>query len=151
MELFHILQGRESVRLQIVPKMNLLPNEREALLARKNQHIEPRSETLGERVARFRRERGITQTELAEKIGTIQPALSEYERGKVRLHGEVIVKIARALGVTTDELLGLADGPVADATKNRHLRKRLQEIDRLPKRDQQALLRTINAFLQKAS
>ena len=34
--------------------------------------------------------------------------------------------------------------------KNRRLARRLQEIEKLPKRDQQALLRTIEAFISKA-
>ncbi len=35
--------------------------------------------------------------------------------------------------------------------KNRRLYRQLQDIDRLPKRDQEALFRTIDAFLSKAS
>jgi hypothetical protein len=38
-------------------------------------------------------------------------------------------------------------GPV----KNRRLYRQLQNIEKLPKRDLQALLRTIDAFLAKAS
>ena len=44
----------------------------EALLARKTQH--EKEETIGERMARLRRERGITQVELAEILGIAQPA-----------------------------------------------------------------------------
>lgn len=39
------------------------------------------------------------------------------------------------------------NGPI----KNRRLYRQLQNIEKLPKRDQQALLRTIDAFLAKAS
>jgi len=35
--------------------------------------------------------------------------------------------------------------------KNRRLLRRLQHLEKLPKRDQAALLRTIDAFLAKAS
>jgi hypothetical protein len=34
--------------------------------------------------------------------------------------------------------------------KNRRLSRRLQAIDALPKRDQEALLRTIDAFISKS-
>ena len=34
--------------------------------------LDPGGETIGRRVARFRKERGFTQVELAEKIGIIQ-------------------------------------------------------------------------------
>jgi hypothetical protein len=39
------------------------------------------------------------------------------------------------------------NGPI----RNRRLYRQLQNIEKLPKRDQQALLRTIDAFLAKAS
>lgn len=34
--------------------------------------------------------------------------------------------------------------------RNRRLRRRVQDIEKLPRRDQEALLRTIEAFLAKA-
>jgi fatty acid-binding protein DegV len=66
--------------------------------------------------------------------------------------GELIAKLAAILAVSADEILGLT--PLTDRTgtlKNRKLHRRLQQLDRLPSRDQQALLRTIDAFLAKAS
>ena len=56
------------------------------------------------------------------------------------------------LGISADELLGAAKTPASTTPiKNRRLYRQLQSIDKLPKRDQQALLRTIDAFLSKAS
>lgn len=43
---------------------------------------------------------------MAEKLGISQPVVSDYERGAVRLHGELILKVAEILNVTADELLG---------------------------------------------
>lgn len=106
-------------------------------------------ETIAQRLARLRRERGITQQEMAERLGISQPIVSDYERGELRLHGELIVKLATILGVSTDEILGREQRKAnGAAVKNRRLLHRIQEIDRLPKRDQQALLRTIDAFLR---
>lgn len=108
-------------------------------------------ETIGERLARLRRERGITQMELAEKLGVAQPVVSDYERGEIRLHGQAIVELTRILHVSADELLGLSEPKGNGSIRNRRLLRRLQDLERLPKRDQQALLRTIDAFLAKAS
>ncbi|MFC1641671.1 helix-turn-helix domain-containing protein [Myxococcota bacterium] len=108
---------------------------------------------LGRRLANFRKERGFTQLELAEKTGIIQPVLSDYERGKLRPHPDTLVRIAAALQVSADEILGLA-APAKNGTPlNRRFLRRLQAVDKLPKRDQEALLRTIDAFLsaRKAS
>lgn len=108
-------------------------------------------ETVGERLARIRRERGITQAELAEKLGLAQPNVSDYERGILRLNADLILKLTDILKVSADELLGLREPKLTRSVKNRRLARRLEEIERLPRRDQEALLRTIDAFLSKAS
>jgi transcriptional regulator with XRE-family HTH domain len=104
-------------------------------------------ETIAQRLARIRRERGMTQVELAQRLGVAQPVVSDYERGELRLHGQLIVKLSQILGVSSEELLGLKKAPSNGALKNRRLLRRLQAIERLPRRDQQALLRTIDRFL----
>ena len=108
-------------------------------------------ETFGQRLARLRKEKGYTQVDLADKIGTIQAIISDYERDKLRAHADMIVRFAQALDVTTDECLGLKSAKNIGGNKNRRFLRRLKLIEGLPKRDQDALLRTIDAFLGKAS
>ncbi len=106
---------------------------------------------IGSRLAQLRKEKGITQGELAEILGLSQPMVSDYERGELRLHGELIIEIAKILGTSADELLGIkTDNKKNGASKNRRLSRRLQAIDQLPKRDQDALFRTIDAFISKS-
>jgi transcriptional regulator with XRE-family HTH domain len=104
-------------------------------------------ETFGERLARFRKDRGFTQVELAEKVGIIQALVSDYERSKLRPHADIIIRFALALEVSADELLGLQKTKKKQSPKNNRFLRRLQMIDHLPRRDQDALLRTIDAFL----
>ncbi len=106
------------------------------------------SELLGERLEQLRKERGITQVEMAAKLGISQPVISKYERGELRLHGELIVKVAQILHVSTDELLGLQKAHQRSSVDPRILR-RIKDIDRLSKRDRDALMRTIDAFLSR--
>src|ERR1043166_7219685 len=124
--------------------------EASALLARTATTQKTHDETIGERLARLRRERGTTQTELAERLGIAQPMISAYERGTIRLHGEVIVELTRILDISADELLGLGEPKAKGSVKNHRLLRQLQQLDKLPRRDQQALFRTIDAFLRKA-
>jgi len=110
------------------------------------------AETLGGRIARLRREKGMTQLELAERLRVSQPVVSDYENNLIRLPADTVVQIAAILGASTDELLGLkAPSAQGGGIKNRRLYRRLQEIEKLPRRDQEALLRTIEAFISKAS
>ena len=60
----------------------------------------------------------------------------------------MIVRLAKTLRVSTDEMLGVQPESRDGAIVSRRVLRRLQAIDQLPKRDQDALFRTIDAFLQ---
>jgi transcriptional regulator with XRE-family HTH domain len=107
-------------------------------------------ETLGQRIARLRKEKGYTQVELAEKMGIIQVLISDYERNKLRPHPEVIVRFAMALDVTTDEILGLAGQERKTENPKLKIVRRMQKIEDLPASQQKALLKTIDTFLKGA-
>ena len=108
--------------------------------------------SIGARIAQLRKERGLTQKELAERLAVTQPVVSDYENDVIRIPADVVVAIAKILAVSTDELLGLKrEARSSGGVKNRRLSRRLQAIDALPKRDQEALLRTIDAFISKTA
>ena len=109
------------------------------------------SETPGERLARLRKERGWTQVELAERVGITQTLLSDYERGKLRLNADLIVRFVNALETTTDELLQPkgARSPLRRKPSRRVLR-RMERIEKLPPHQQNHLLKTIDGFLKGA-
>lgn len=132
------------------PTIDLAGSPWEVVPLARRKPSEPQQvhETIGQRLARLRRERGMTQVELADRLDVAQPVVSDYERGELRLHGQLIVKLTQVLGVSSEELLGLKKAASNGAIKNRRLLRRLQEIERLPRRDQQALLRTIDRFLE---
>jgi transcriptional regulator with XRE-family HTH domain len=103
---------------------------------------------IGKNLGRIRRERGVTQVELADKLQIRQQLLSDYEVGRLRLHGELIASLARILHVTADELLGLAPASGDGTGVQRRFLRKLREVEKLSRRDQDALLRTIEAFLR---
>lgn len=105
-------------------------------------------ETLGQRIARLRKERGYTQVDLAEKIGLIRGLISDYERDKIRPHYEMIIRFARALEVTTDEFLGLKVSKKNGKSPSLKILRRLNKIDGLPPAEQKFLLKTIDTLLK---
>ncbi len=106
-------------------------------------------ESLGQRLARLRKDRGFTQVELASKMGIIQSLVSDYERDRIRPYPEMLARFALNLDATIDEIVGLQRPKAKEAPPlNRRFLRRLQQVDKLPKRDQEALLRTIDAFLR---
>lgn len=106
-------------------------------------------ETFGQRLARVRKERGYTQVEIAEKIGIIQVLVSNYENDRLRMHADMIVRFAQALGVSGDALLGLnGNGTTATAKFPRKLLRRVEQIARLSSQNQRALLKTVDGFIK---
>ena len=105
---------------------------------------------IGQAIARVRKEQGFSQQEMAQEIGVSQSVYSAYERGALRIHGELLASIAKRFSISVDELLGLQSAKTSTAVKDRRFLRRMQKIDRLSKRDKDALLRTIDAFLAKS-
>ena len=68
--------------------------------------------TLGERLRTRRKELGYSQYDLADLSGVPQISISRYELNVNMPTSEAIIKLAKALGVTSDWLLGLAEAEI---------------------------------------
>jgi transcriptional regulator with XRE-family HTH domain len=107
-------------------------------------------EALNQRIARLRKEKGYTQNDLADKIGIIRELISNYERGRIRPNYEMIIRLAMALEVTTDELLGVKPSKGNGGKPNLKIQKRMKKIEELPAAQQKILLKNIDMFLKGA-
>jgi len=105
-------------------------------------------ETIAQRLVRLRKERGITQAQMATLLGVSQPVVSDYERGALRLHGELILKVAEILGVSADELLG-RDSQTKKARTPGKVQKVFEEVSRLPRRQQEKVVEFVTAFVRQ--
>lgn len=105
-------------------------------------------ETFGQRLARLRHERGLTQTELAERVGLIQTLVSAYEHDQLRLRVDVAARLAIALGISADELLGLKGSNTNGGHLSRRVLRRMQRVEQLAPTHQRALLKTIDAYIR---
>lgn len=61
---------------------------------------------VGKRIAECRKLRGLRQIDLAEKLGKSMRSVQEYESGKIDIPISVIAKIAKALDVSVNYLVG---------------------------------------------
>lgn len=96
-----------------------------------------------------RKERGLTQKELAEKIGIKRTLLTDYETGRLHLSDEMLTRFALALGISSDLLLGLSV-EILDHQPDLKITRRMRRIHQLPASQKQALLKTIDAYLVAA-
>lgn len=64
-----------------------------------------------ERLKKSRKEKGMTQSELAAEVGVERSSIGKYETAAIFPSADVLCRLAEALEVTTDYLLGLTDDP----------------------------------------
>jgi len=107
-------------------------------------------QTIGQRIARLRKERGFTQTELARRIGIIHHLVSDYENGKLRLYDEMVARFALALNVSTDEILGLKTGQKHGAKSSLKITRRMKALQELPPSRQRTILDSLDLMIQSA-
>jgi transcriptional regulator with XRE-family HTH domain len=105
-------------------------------------------ESINERIARLRKKNGLTQKELAEKIGIAPTLISDYERGKLRLYDELIVKIAEVFQVSTDHVLGHNVPNNQEDHPSRNIMKRLRKIESLPTQKKKTILKTLDDLIR---
>jgi transcriptional regulator with XRE-family HTH domain len=106
-------------------------------------------ESFGQRLARLRRLRGLTQRALAAESGVSQRMVAYYETHQATAPGDAVASLARALKVPLDELLGLkpAAPEAPSSTAELNLWRKFRDVQNLPERKRRAVLRMVDEFL----
>ena len=60
---------------------------------------------LGDNIKKIRKEKGLTQKQLGEKLGVSQAAIGQFESGKQNLKIDTLHKIAEALNVAIQDIV----------------------------------------------
>ena len=81
--------------------------------------MELRDPSIGQRIVKSRESRGWKQKELATAASIPAPTLNRIERGQQSIFAERVVTLARALGVSSDYLLGLTEDPTPPTKRPR--------------------------------
>lgn len=97
--------------------------------------------SFAERLSEIRKKRGLSQEEVAKKLGTQGPAIGRYERGIAKPTIEVASNLANILGVSLDYLVGNTDSDTM---------KRIQEVNKLPEDDKKMVFSFLDAFIDKS-
>jgi len=107
----------------------------------------------GQRLAAARKAKGITQRELADRLGTTREMVDYYERRAVNPALEVVRGCAKALNVPVIELLGSEDNN--NGRKRRRtgptgkMRRLFEAASQLPRSQQEKLAAVLEAFVNQ--
>jgi transcriptional regulator with XRE-family HTH domain len=109
--------------------------------------------SFGERLHRYREDRGLSQRQLSMLAGVDPVQISRYERGLGLPAADTLVAIAKALHVSLDTLLlGKADRQGEQLPlRNAFLLQRLADIEKLDRKDQEMIVELIHSVLARRS
>lgn len=100
---------------------------------------------LGENMMLVRKKKGLSQAELGKLIGTSGDVVGRYERGDIKPSIDVVGKIADALEVSLDYLVGKSAVQL-----DKQMLKRFQDISELDEAKRNTLFDLIDTYIRDA-
>ena len=99
---------------------------------------------VGNRIKDLRKKKKLSQIELAEIINSAGDVIGRYERGNSSPSIETAIKIAEALDVSLDYLVGKIDIEL-----NHEMLYRLEQVATQPKEEREFIYRMVDFLLQE--
>ena len=103
----------------------------------------------GERLLSLRRAAGLTQIELAKILNVPHANIAFWEWSEKPPRSDVLPKMARALGVRIDDLLGESSAPHRRSGPVGKLRKAFDQARTLPRRDQELVAQFVATLVEQ--
>lgn len=105
----------------------------------------------GDRLARFRKEQGLSQKALADRVGVSQQMVAYYETNATSPAVDVAQRCAEALGVPLSMLVDKTKPVRVRPGPRSHIEERIEKLRKLPRKQQELVLRMLDAALESAS
>jgi transcriptional regulator with XRE-family HTH domain len=103
---------------------------------------------LGKRIQELRKQAGLSQTELASKIGVSYPQMSRYEVKGVQPPADVLKRLADVLNTSVDYLVSGNTEEKAKATlKDSKLLSLFKSVESMNDEDKNVVTKLISAFI----
>lgn len=100
--------------------------------------------SFGSRLQQARKNKGYSQDELANLIGTKGPAIGRYERDAMKPSIETAAKMADLLDVSLDWLVGHTDLEL-----DKKMIKRIQEVTKMDPKTKEHVFAMLDAFIRQ--
>jgi transcriptional regulator with XRE-family HTH domain len=101
----------------------------------------------GQRLSVLRKQKGLTQSLFARKVGLSVEMINYYERRCPNPSASFIEKAAKVLGVSTDELIGTKPMKAQPGPKSK-IEQRIDSIKQLPRNKQKLVLDLLETVFQ---
>jgi transcriptional regulator with XRE-family HTH domain len=106
--------------------------------------------SFGRNLAAVRKEKGLTQETLVQKSGVAISQIRRYEADKSSPTLDVLIRLARALGVSLDELaFDQGSGVAASKILDRELLEQFEAVSRLDEEERTAVKKLLEGMIVK--
>ena len=106
--------------------------------------------SFGKNLATFRKEKGLTQEDLVKRSGVAISQIRRYEADKSSPTLDVVTRLARALGVSLDELaFDKATGIAAAKLMDRELLEQFEMVSALDEEEREAVKKILEGVIVK--
>ena len=102
----------------------------------------------GERLRALREAAGLSQQQVADKLGMTQTAYAWWERNPVALRPDQLQKLSATLNVSVDELMGTAQNKRRGTGPVGKLRQVFDQANQLPRHQQAKVVEFLENFLR---
>lgn len=119
------------------------------VMAKRNVQIKKGEESFGARLARLRQAAGYSQRSLAAEIGISYRMVAYYEGETVYPPAHLLPQLAEALGVSTDQLLGVGKVKKNGRSRDSRLWRRFSQVEKLPNPERKQIVQILDAFLER--
>ncbi len=103
----------------------------------------------GKRLAEIRKARGLTQQQLADKIGVSRRVIAYYEGETSYPPTHIMIPLSEALRVTPNEFLGSEESIKLLDPKLAALWRRLKVMETFSEKDRKAIIRHVEVIAEK--
>jgi len=103
----------------------------------------------GARLAALRRAAGLTQAELADLVGDVQPNIAYWEASEKPPRSDILPKLAKVLGVSVEDLRSADLDPEPKRGPVGRMQKVFADVSRLPRRQQDKVVEFVEAFVSQ--
>jgi transcriptional regulator with XRE-family HTH domain len=105
----------------------------------------------GERLRALREAAGLSQQQVADKLGMTQTAYAWWERNPVALRPDQLQKLSATLNVSVDELMGTAQNKRRGTGPVGKLRQVFDRANQLPRHQQAKVVEFLENYLRGMS
>lgn len=120
-------------------------------MPKRSIEVTEEGKNFGRRLAQLRQTAGYSQREFAKEVGISQRMVVYYEKQTERIPVDLLPRLAKTLGVSTDQLFGMEKTKDESRMRDNRLWRRFAQVEKLSPGERKPIIQLLDAFLKKSA